>query len=167
MVKACLLTVPHCTVVRYCMFLRWLCWHQICGRSVTILILFPFFIRIHQLHLLTNIDKAKVRLKSFFIITFYPLFYNSILAFHCSIHDFYNLILAFYNSILAFSIRYSLFITRYSRFITRYLTFITRYSLFIHNSILDFYNSILNFYNSKLTFLNSKLDTVKKRIPLQ
>ena len=90
------------------------------------------------------IDKAKVRLKRFFFITFYPRFYNSILAFHDSILDFYNSILAF--------------LTRFFQLDTCFY-----YSILdFYNSVLAFYNSIPDFYNSKLTFLNSKLDTVKK-----
>ena len=163
-----LLTVLHCTIVKYCMFPSHFCvmvtLAQILRRNVTtyILIFFPFFRRT------SFIDKAKVRLKRFFFITFYPRFFNSILAFHDSILDFYNSILAFYNSILAF---FNSILAFYNSILAFYYSILDFYNSILafynsilpfYNSILDFYNSILDFYNSKLTFFNSKLDTVKK-----
>ena len=159
-----LLTVPHCTEGILC-FSDGYVGTKICGRIVTTLILFPFF---YEDTSTSFIDKAKGRLKRFFFMTFYPRFYNSILAFHCSILDFYNSILAFYNSILAFLNSmlgfYNSILAFYYSILDFYNSIFACYNsiLAFYNSPLDFYNPILDFYNSKLTFLNSKLDTVKK-----
>ena len=109
-----LLTVPHCTVVRYCMFPSHFCVMVTLGqnlwseRNYMSTNIFPIF----QKDFIYWQSKSKT--ETFLLYNLLPRFYNSILGFHDSILDFYNSILAFYNSILAF-----------------------------FNSILAFYNSIL------------------------
>ena len=166
-----LLTVPLCTVVRYCMFPSHFCVIVTLAENLrserNYTDIFPIF---HKDTSTSLIDKANVRLKRFFFITIYPRFCNSILAFHDSILTFITRYSLFITRYSLFSTRYSLFITLYSTFITRYSLFsthyslyITRYSLFITRySTFSFYNSILDFYNSILDFYNSKLNTVKK-----
>ena len=124
-----LLTVPHCTVVRYCMFSSHFCVMVTLAQNLrserNYTDIFPFF----QKDFIYWQSESKTEM---------CLPYNLLSAFiqldtrfSWLELDFYNSILAFYNSILVFSTRYLLFITRYSTFVTRYSLFITRYSLFI------------------------------------